>query len=195
MDPCEVIRLLEKDFGQVDAAGLIDLTRMWSKLIRRKVFCGCGEGALRRIFGVKSKKEIALMDKGKGIPILSKVKQAQKRKADSGSIDKSCYYCFEEGYFRHGFRLCYREMEPRQGAEKPRGAGADWQVTTHRQSVDQTPRSLIGLNLSVTMTRRRSQVKRGQLQLPKYGANLLARSELMSHRRLSPVVGGVSAAV
>ncbi|OWY98675.1 LOW QUALITY PROTEIN: hypothetical protein PHMEG_00030503, partial [Phytophthora megakarya] len=30
-----VIRLLEKDFGQGDAAGLIELTRAWSKLTRR----------------------------------------------------------------------------------------------------------------------------------------------------------------
>lgn len=34
MDPCEVIRLLEKDFGQGDAAGLIELTRAWSKVLR-----------------------------------------------------------------------------------------------------------------------------------------------------------------
>ncbi|KAE8906359.1 hypothetical protein PF003_g10035 [Phytophthora fragariae] len=34
MDPCEVIRLLEKDFRQGDAAGLIELTRCWSKLTR-----------------------------------------------------------------------------------------------------------------------------------------------------------------
>lgn len=34
MDPSEVIRLLEKDFGQGDAAGLIDLMRAWAKLTR-----------------------------------------------------------------------------------------------------------------------------------------------------------------
>ncbi|KAK1932569.1 hypothetical protein P3T76_012153 [Phytophthora citrophthora] len=34
MDPCEVIRFLEKDYGQGDAAGLIELTRAWSKLTR-----------------------------------------------------------------------------------------------------------------------------------------------------------------
>ncbi|OWZ00280.1 hypothetical protein PHMEG_00028566 [Phytophthora megakarya] len=34
MDPCEVIRLLEKGFGQGDAVGLIELTRTWSKLTR-----------------------------------------------------------------------------------------------------------------------------------------------------------------
>ncbi|POM64465.1 Integrase catalytic core protein [Phytophthora palmivora] len=34
MGPCEIIRLLEKDFGQGDAAGLIELTRSWTKLTR-----------------------------------------------------------------------------------------------------------------------------------------------------------------
>ncbi|OWZ16682.1 hypothetical protein PHMEG_0009489 [Phytophthora megakarya] len=32
-NPCEVIRLLEKGFGQ-DVAGLIELTPAWSKLTR-----------------------------------------------------------------------------------------------------------------------------------------------------------------
>ncbi|EGZ22465.1 hypothetical protein PHYSODRAFT_497352 [Phytophthora sojae] len=34
MGPCEVIRLLEKDFGQGDAAGLMELTRSLNKLTR-----------------------------------------------------------------------------------------------------------------------------------------------------------------
>ncbi|EEY68252.1 uncharacterized protein PITG_04673 [Phytophthora infestans T30-4] len=29
MAPCDVIKVLEKDYGQGDAAGLIDLTRAW----------------------------------------------------------------------------------------------------------------------------------------------------------------------
>eukprot|EP00644_Phytophthora_capsici_P003512 jgi/Phyca11/116652/e_gw1.31.548.1 len=34
MDPCEVIRLHEKGHGQDDAAGLIELTRAWTKMTR-----------------------------------------------------------------------------------------------------------------------------------------------------------------
>ncbi|EGZ19052.1 hypothetical protein PHYSODRAFT_501111, partial [Phytophthora sojae] len=34
LDPCEVMKALEKDYGQGDAAGLLELTRAWSRLAR-----------------------------------------------------------------------------------------------------------------------------------------------------------------
>ncbi|OWY91708.1 hypothetical protein PHMEG_00039604 [Phytophthora megakarya] len=91
MDPCEVIRLLEKDFGQGDAASLIELTykpkngqivgtrtepwlcvealsqlpsEFWASSIsmKKEDFTVDQVEALRRIFGDKSKKEMGLMD-------------------------------------------------------------------------------------------------------------------------------------
>ncbi|KAE8967423.1 hypothetical protein PF011_g27563 [Phytophthora fragariae] len=175
MDPCEVIRLLEK--GQGDAAGLIELTRSLTKLTRtpwhdlrtlfaqlkkarneinrktRKLFnqdmvseswlcvevlsqlpseywassismtkedftVDKVEGALRRIFGEKSKKDVGLMDKTQ-VTHINNIRTkvvGQKRKPTSTEGDRSCFYCFEAGHFKSDCPAKAADRDPnRQG--------------------------------------------------------------------------------
>ncbi|KAE9052721.1 hypothetical protein PR001_g203 [Phytophthora rubi] len=142
MEPCEVIKALEKDNGQGDAAGLIELTRAWSKLAKMSrvevlsqlpsefwassISIKKGEftvekveSALRRIFAEKSKKEISgNMEKGSGISINNvRANPAQKRK-HAPKTENECFYCFETGHYKADCLVMARDRDPnREGGQ------------------------------------------------------------------------------
>ncbi|KAK1946408.1 hypothetical protein P3T76_001961 [Phytophthora citrophthora] len=72
------------------------------------------EGALRWIFGDKSKKEGGLMDKSQAIPVNSvRVKSGVKRKT-GGNEGRICFYCLQGGHFKSTCPIMLADRDPKR---------------------------------------------------------------------------------
>ncbi|KAK1937745.1 hypothetical protein P3T76_009482 [Phytophthora citrophthora] len=72
------------------------------------------EGALRRIFGDKSKKEVGQMDKSQAIPVNNvRVKPGVKRKT-GGNEGGGCFFCLQGGHFKSACPITLADRNPKR---------------------------------------------------------------------------------
>ncbi|KAE9043000.1 hypothetical protein PR003_g3292 [Phytophthora rubi] len=108
------------------------------------------QGALRRIFGEKSKKEISgNMEKDSGISINNvRAKPVQKRK-HARMTENECFYCFETGHYKADCPVMARDREPnREGGQLFRtdvktAPGANKKARKAKQSAINTMKTIV----------------------------------------------------